>query len=62
MTPDHGFIIDRHPEHENVIIASACSGHGYKHSAAIGEALAELATTERSTLDVQPFALDRFTS
>ena len=35
------FIVDRHPEHANVIVASACSGHGFKHSAAIGEAVAE---------------------
>jgi sarcosine oxidase len=35
------FVIDRHPAHENVMIVSACSGHGFKHSAAIGEAVAQ---------------------
>ncbi len=39
-TPDAQFWIDRDPARPNVIIASACSGHGFKHSAAIGEALA----------------------
>ena len=34
------FIIDRHPDHPNVTVVSACSGHGFKHSAAIGEAVA----------------------
>jgi len=32
------FVIDRHPEHDSVLIVSACSGHGFKHSPAIGEA------------------------
>lgn len=59
-TPDFHFVIDRHPVRDDVIIASPCSGHGFKHSAAIGEALAELATTGRSTLDVGSFSLKRF--
>lgn len=37
------FIIDRHPDCERIIVASPCSGHGFKHSAAIGELLAEMA-------------------
>jgi sarcosine oxidase len=41
---DARFIVDRLPGHSNVIVASPCSGHGFKHSAAIGEAIAELAT------------------
>lgn len=60
VTPDHGFIIDRHPEHQNVILASPCSGHGFKHSAAIGESLAQLATESRSKIDLSAFSLSRF--
>ena len=41
VTPDSNFVIDVHPDNDRVIIASPCSGHGLKHSAAIGEALAE---------------------
>ena len=41
------FIIDRHPEHDRVIVASPCSGHGFKHSAGIGELLAEMVTDGR---------------
>lgn len=37
------FIIDRHPALDRVIVASPCSGHGFKHSAAIGELLAGIA-------------------
>lgn len=59
-TPDFHFAIGRHPRMPNVIVASACSGHGFKHSAAIGEALAELSCEGRSTIDLAPFSLERF--
>jgi sarcosine oxidase len=36
ITPDHHFIIDRHPLHENVILFSCCSGHGFKYAPAYG--------------------------
>ena len=61
-TPDFHFVIDRHPQLSNVIIASPCSGHGFKHSAAVGEALAELATEGRATLDLGNFSLNRFSN
>jgi sarcosine oxidase len=44
--PDSRFVIDRHPAHPRVIVASPCSGHGFKHSAAIGEAVAQMALGE----------------
>src|SRR4029077_17052199 len=59
VTPDFGFVIDRHPDWERVLVASPCSGHGFKHSAAIGEALAERVTTGSSRLDLAPFSLAR---
>jgi sarcosine oxidase len=40
-TPDFQFWIDRHPRKRNLVIVSACSGHGFKHSAAIGEQVAQ---------------------
>jgi monomeric sarcosine oxidase len=40
-TPDNHFIIDRHPEAENVWIVGGGSGHGFKHGPAIGEMVAE---------------------
>ena len=55
-TPDFHFVIDRHPRMGHVIVASACSGHGFKHSAAVGEALAEWAVTGRTTLDIGSFS------
>lgn len=43
LTPDHHFIIAPHPRTPQVIIASPCSGHGYKFASVIGEILADLA-------------------
>ncbi len=59
VTPDSGFVIDHHPDSERIIVVSPCSGHGFKHSAAIGEAVAQLATEGHSELDLEPFRLAR---
>jgi len=42
QTPDSHFLIDRHPENENVWLLGGGSGHGFKHGPAIGEMMAEL--------------------
>jgi sarcosine oxidase len=57
VTEGSRFLIDRLPSMPNVIVASPCSGHGFKHSAAIGECLAQLATQGGSAIDLSPFAL-----
>jgi sarcosine oxidase len=59
-TPDKHFVIDRHPSHPSVIIISACSGHGFKFSAAIGEIAADLVEGQRPRVDIAPFAFSRF--
>jgi sarcosine oxidase len=52
ITKDHNFIIDRHPEHSNVLIFSCCSGHGFKYAPVYGEIAADLiAGMPRSELD-----------
>lgn len=60
VTPDFGFIIDRHPESERVKVVSPCSGHGFKHSPAIGEALAEWALELDGRHDLSSFKMSRF--
>lgn len=62
MTPDSGFVIDRHPDCDAVFLLSACSGHGFKHSAAIGEAVAQWVLDEAGRADLSPFRLDRMQS
>lgn len=59
VTPDNGFIIDRHPRMDRVVAISACSGHGFKHSAGIGEAVAK-AMVESEWEPLAPFSLARF--
>jgi sarcosine oxidase len=48
-TPDEHFILDHHPRHAQVVLASPCSGHGYKFCSVIGEILADLATGDGTT-------------
>ena len=59
VTPDAKFVIDFTDEHNNVLFASACSGHGFKHSPAVGEALAQSALSVTTHLDLSPFRLQR---
>ncbi len=59
-TPDLNFVIGFHPAHPQVLISSACSGHGFKFASAIGEIQAELLTEDRSQLDVSWLGIDRF--
>ncbi len=54
-TPDSNFRIDW--TDKNILLASPCSGHGFKHSAAVGETLAELALTRQSKIDISAFSL-----
>ncbi|MFT3816639.1 MAG: N-methyl-L-tryptophan oxidase [Rubrivivax sp.] len=41
VAPEHRFIVDTLPGLDGATWVSACSGHGFKHSAGLGEALAE---------------------
>ena len=61
-TPDEHFIIDRHPGQRGVIIASPCSGHGFKFAPAIGEMLADLVMEQPTRFPLAPMALSRFGS
>ena len=60
VTPDHHFIIDRHPRLQHTLVVSPCSGHGFKHSAALGEAFAQWCVKGESELDLSSFSLKRF--
>jgi sarcosine oxidase len=58
-SPDHHFIIDRHPAHENVHFAAGFSGHGFKFASVIGEILADLAQNSGTTLPARFLGLSR---
>jgi len=54
-TPDAHFWIDRHPEHPNVLVASPCSGHGFKFAPVVGEILADLVERKQTRFDLSLF-------
>lgn len=56
VTKDGKFVIDYHPQNNNLIIASPCSGHGFKHSIAIGELLAGMCQGTVDAAALAPFA------
>ena len=59
-TPDHDFIVDFHPDYPQVLVSSACSGHGFKFASALGEVHADLLTTGSSRFDLSPFRIERW--
>ena len=60
VTRDFGFVIDPHPDLDRVLIVAACSGHGFKHSPAIGEAAAVWADDGTVPFGQEAFTLARF--
>lgn len=60
VTPDSNFLVDRHPESARILVVSPCSGHGFKHSAAIGEVAAQCTVDGSSEIDISAFGLSRF--
>jgi sarcosine oxidase len=57
--PDEHFVLDRHPAYRQVLIASPCSGHGFKFSPVIGEIAAAMLLDERSGFDLSLFGVGR---
>ena len=59
MTQDGDFLVARAPDNDRVLLVSACSGHGFKHSAGLGEAVAEL-LADGAADRLAPFHAERF--
>ncbi|HEU5432253.1 MAG TPA: N-methyl-L-tryptophan oxidase, partial [Thermomicrobiales bacterium] len=59
-TPDEHFILDRLPGLPQVVVASPCSGHGFKFASVIGEILADLALDGGTRHDIDWLRLGRF--
>ncbi|MDX1961864.1 MAG: N-methyl-L-tryptophan oxidase [Pirellulales bacterium] len=60
LTPDRHFVIDRHPQWPQVVLAAGFSGHGFKFASVVGEILADLALTGKTALPIGMFAMNRF--
>lgn len=59
-TPDAHFVLDTLPGEPTVLVASACSGHGFKFSSAIGALMADLVTGSGTDEELEMFAAGRF--
>ncbi|MGQ0741506.1 MAG: N-methyl-L-tryptophan oxidase [Alphaproteobacteria bacterium] len=57
---DGHFVVDRLPELPQVIVASPCSGHGFKFACVMGEVLADMVTRGTTSFDLKLFSLARF--
>ncbi|MBA47132.1 MAG: N-methyl-L-tryptophan oxidase [Dehalococcoidia bacterium] len=59
-SPDYDFIIDFHPDDNNIVICSPCSGHGFKFTPAIGEICSNMILGKKVQYDLSEFSIDRF--
>jgi monomeric sarcosine oxidase len=59
MTPDGHFVVDRHPQHDQVVLAAGLSGHGFKFASVLGELLSELSLDGQTRLPIGFLAAGR---
>lgn len=58
-TPDHDFLLGRHPHHDQVVLAAGLSGHGFKFASVVGEVLGELVLEGGTEHPIVPFDTGR---
>jgi sarcosine oxidase len=58
MLPSEDFLLDLAPSSSNIVVASPCSGHGFKFTSVVGEILADLALDGGSKLPIGAFSFD----
>jgi glycine/D-amino acid oxidase-like deaminating enzyme len=59
MTPDEDFLVDRHPQYNNVVFAAGFSGHGFKFAPLIAVALADLVLDGKTQLPIEFLSRNR---
>lgn len=60
MTPDSNPIVCEIPDVGGLFCCSGFAGHGFMHSPAIGELMAELITKGKTSLDISSYHIERF--
>lgn len=60
LTPDGHFVVDRHPQHQRVILCGGFSGHGFKFAPVIGEIAADLALEGGTRHEIEFLSQRRF--
>lgn len=58
LLPGEDFLLDLAPASPRVVIASPCSGHGFKFASVIGEILADLALEQGTDLPIGAFSFE----
>jgi sarcosine oxidase len=58
MLPSEDFLMDLMPGEPRVVVASPCSGHGFKFTSVVGEILADLAMEGGTRLPIGIFSFD----
>jgi sarcosine oxidase len=56
MLPSEDFLLDHVPGEKNIVVASPCSGHGFKFTSVVGEILADLAVHGQTDLPIDAFS------
>jgi N-methyl-L-tryptophan oxidase len=59
-SPDEDFIIDTLPGHDDTLVITGLSGHGFKFASVLGEIAADFAQGKTPGFDLSPFRLARF--
>eukprot|EP00930_Biecheleria_cincta_P002220 TRINITY_DN103243_c0_g1_i1.p1 TRINITY_DN103243_c0_g1~~TRINITY_DN103243_c0_g1_i1.p1 ORF type:complete len:315 (+),score=35.18 TRINITY_DN103243_c0_g1_i1:43-945(+) len=59
MSPDHEFVIDKIPGHSQILLASACSGQGFKFAPVVGQILADMVASRKPKYDMRTFSIER---
>ena len=60
LTPDQNFVVGPHPAAPRVLLACGFSGHGFKFTPVLGEALADLVVDGATRHDLTIFDPRRF--
>jgi sarcosine oxidase len=61
-TADEHFVLDLLPGNPQVVVASPCSGHGFKFSSVVGEILADLSDSGTTRHDISIHRIGRLSS
>ncbi len=60
--PDGHFVVGLHPRAPQIVVASPCSGHGFKFASVMGEVLADLAIDRKTARPIELFNVERLLS
>jgi len=60
ISPDNHAILGEAPACQGFFLANGFSGHGFQHSPAVGQVMAELILGEKPSIDISCLSVDRF--